>query len=258
MSLRLCTDGYVMNLDGEDVTVHPGVIATDDDPRVLARPDAWQPTEGGGAPEGAAGGDLGGDFPNPNVLKIHGHPVSAAEPDPGDVLTWGPETDEWVPRPPAAGATPGAAIVRGPFAIAFDDAALPDGVEFYTPTVGDLLLDAWFQVDTAWDAPAKADFGQFLDGNVQGVYGNYGAAPAELDGAAVALQGGIAFADGGQFASLRATLEVEGYGSLGYFTTDDPLLLVVSADGHKGGADPVAAQGAARFYIVTATPEAFS
>lgn len=46
---QLCIHAFEMNLDGDDVTVRVGTIAADDDPRVLARPDAWQTTEIGGS-----------------------------------------------------------------------------------------------------------------------------------------------------------------------------------------------------------------
>ena len=57
---------------------------------------------GTAAPTGAAGGDLGGTYPNPDVVALQGNPVSSTAPSPGEALIW--DGTNWVPTAVSAGA----------------------------------------------------------------------------------------------------------------------------------------------------------
>ena len=61
---------------------------------------------GGGAPSGPAGGDLGGSYPNPDVVALQGLAVLAAAPSDGDVLTWDNGASNWAPAAPAVSSDP--------------------------------------------------------------------------------------------------------------------------------------------------------
>ncbi len=61
------------------------------------------------APGGPAGGDLGGDYPNPDVLRIHGYAVSNIAPTNQYVLTWNSSTNQWEPGIQTSGPPSGAA-----------------------------------------------------------------------------------------------------------------------------------------------------
>lgn len=157
--------------------------------------------------------------------------------------------------------TPGVAIVRA-FPFAFDTAGLVTGHTVYTPTIGDVLLDAWFQVDVAFDGTTpSADVGAFLPSDSG--YGYFGQAnnPVNMSLADnVDPIGGLA--SGWRFTGLA---QVSGYSNWpptsgngrtvpGRFATADPIKVVVSQDGKNTGADPGATQGSATLYLVTSTP----
>jgi len=53
-------------------------------------------TAPGGGPSGTAGGDLGGSYPNPDVIKLRGKSISAAAPSAGQTLIW--DGYAWTPN----------------------------------------------------------------------------------------------------------------------------------------------------------------
>lgn len=162
-----------------------------------------------------------------------------------------------------SGASVGTPIVRK-FPFTFATAGILTGAALYTPTVGDVLLDAWIEVATAWDGTTpRWDIGTFV-GSVYGLFANVATAPGLTgadteDAGAGYLQGdntraatlsivsalGTAAAANGQTATRMAP---------GKFTAANPIKVVVSQDGTVGGADPGSTQGAAILYLITATP----
>lgn len=54
-----------------------------------------------GPPSGAAGGDLGGTYPNPSVQKLQGVAVSSTAPSDSYVLTYVAADSQWEPKPTA-------------------------------------------------------------------------------------------------------------------------------------------------------------
>lgn len=167
----------------------------------------------------------------------------------------------------------GAPVIRA-FPFAFDDPGLTDGVEVYTPAIGDLLIDAWVEVDTAWNGTTPtfdvgslaANYGWFQTLSNVGVslaqasnFDTFGSGDSQLKG----QSGASASAGAGAALSwewMRRTLGFDATLATiqsmkpAVFVTADPVKIVVSQTGAAGGADPGATQGAGVLYLVTVTP----
>ncbi len=151
------------------------------------------------------------------------------------------------------GATEGFPVVRGPFAFTFATVGLAAGVTVYTPTIGDILLDAWISVLVAFDGTTpKADLGSGVAVNV-GLFS--GDAVIDLTVADAATYGtglltstenGLAAASGNSSKRIVPSK----------FTSADPILVWASQNGQQGGTALDSAAGSAQVYIVTATPVA--
>jgi hypothetical protein len=163
--------------------------------------------------------------------------------------------------PAGGGSQPGAARVLGPFPFTHATAGLAAGVAFYTPTIGDILLDGWIEVDTAFDGTTpKGDIGTFV-GNTSGLFGN-DTLPIDLTkadnqggGTGVLLndnikQNALALAGAVTNAGVPENYRV----TPAKFTAANPLKVVVSQDGTAGGVATGSTVGAAAVYIVIATP----
>lgn len=154
--------------------------------------------------------------------------------------------------------------------------AIP-GVVIYTPTVGDILLDAWVDVDPdyegkAWDATAKGDlylastagasgflgvWGEWNGSGALDMTGNGGVSPNLFNGdTGIVLTGpgvqheptllelNLANAIGGSdFTQQRRLVP-------GRFTAAEPIVFVVSSNGTSTGNDPGATQGKATVHLL--------
>jgi hypothetical protein len=170
------------------------------------------------------------------------------------------------------GSGPGALVVRA-FPFAFDSPGLATGLELFTPAPGDVLYDAWPQIDVAWDGTTPTlDVGNVAPFSSTGLYGQI----LVLPGASVqdfvsfpTLVGGGASLD---FATPPApTLSLQAYTAAAaaraiatdgaadrivpsLFTTAHPVAVWVTQTGVRGDADPGSTQGSGVLYVVTATP----
>ena len=138
------------------------------------------------------------------------------------------------------------------FDFAFDTADLEAGAPLHTLAEDEILLNAWFEIDTAWDGTTP-----FGDIGVLGTTGlfRYVIGSGSVDMTAAGFQG-----IGNLFVPGAASQVLTGSGNEGSFAparaqggpTD--LLLWVSSDGTQGGGDPAASQGAGSLYLLVGAP----
>jgi len=162
----------------------------------------------------------------------------------------------------------GTPIVRA-FPFTFDTPDLVTGHEVYTPTVGDLIFNAWVEIAEAWDGTTPTlDFGTFLDSGTGWLGTFFGAVDATIPDADASMVVGQSASGANAVTDLWANFEGTGDAALsagrlalrkarnlpGKFTTADPIKVCVSTDGTPAGSEPGATQGSAVLYVVTVTP----
>lgn len=176
----------------------------------------------------------------------------------------------------------GSPIVRK-FPFAFDTPDLNTGAIIYTPTPGDVILDAWVDVDEAWDGTTPfGDVGTFV-GYDAGYFAGFGGGLFPIDmtqaggvfpGLGLRVQNNLA--DAALVGAIVDILVAVQYdpdnpgnliispsltslaGITQYWPAEipdaTPIRVCVSQTGRAGGDDPGSTQGAGAVYLVTATP----
>lgn len=165
--------------------------------------------------------------------------------------------------PLSSGGGSGSVVRKFPFS--FNTPNLEIGAPLYTPTVGDILLDAWIEIIVPWNGTTpQGDVGTFIVTPGGGFFSFRNTAPfavdmtiADFDGTSGVLMSGVQNSGGGlntiaslMSVSLSAQLRVVP----AKFIAPNPIKICVSQTGLNDGSDPGATQGAASLYLVTATP----
>jgi len=109
----------------------------------------WKPASAaGGAPTGAAGGDLSSTYPNPTVVKIQTRSINAAAPTDGYVLTWDQTDGYWIGRPVASSSGTASGDLSGTYPSPTVIKIQTRSVTAVAPTDGYVLT--WLQSDGYW------------------------------------------------------------------------------------------------------------
>jgi hypothetical protein len=135
----------------------------DEDGRLTA---AANVTITGTTPGGAAGGDLTGTYPDPQIARIHGRAVLNSTPNAGDVITWDAVNSRWAPLPVSGTAVPSgpaggdlSGTYPNPTVAKIQGLAVKASM---TPSDNDVLT--WVAANNQWENTAKGDIetGVFL------------------------------------------------------------------------------------------------
>lgn len=146
-------------------------------------------------------------------------------------------------------------VVRYDFA--HGDVGLNNGVEVYTPVVGDVLLDAWLYITTAFNGTTPLlDIGTFVDDTAGLFAWNHGDGIDIADIDAADSRGDGMRLSGNLFRSLSGVAIASVAGTVWQveFTEDNPLKLVVSQNGQKGGTAIGGTTGAGSLFLQIAHP----
>jgi hypothetical protein len=182
----------------------------------------------------------------------------------GATLTGGVDTT-WESATTGGGGSANSPITRA-FSFAYDTADITTGAALYTPTPGDILLDAWVEIDTAWDGTTPTGDVGFFGADTNGLY-YYATHPYTelIDMSSADIEEGADYVYAGFFqqrALSSAVISGGGVGDVpayrrvvpGKFTTTDPIGIIVNQTGAVGGASSGSSVGAGVLYIITVTP----
>jgi hypothetical protein len=148
-------------------------------------------------------------------------------------------------------------------------AELQEGAVTFTPAVNDILLDAWIDVDEAWDgttptADITQDGFEAAEGGsaAGGFFAVLGGGAVELDIAPQDLGSLVAQSADSNHPSVPLSAGNVHLGNpVTYtrtvpvrFTLASPVKLFVTQDGTPAGGDPASTVGQASLYVVTVTP----
>lgn len=152
----------------------------------------------------------------------------------------------------------GAARAFGPFTFAFDTPGLNNGVEFYTPAVGDILLDAFVIVTQAFDGTTPKFDCVDLYGDTNGMFYNQNApvdaTQASSTGSGLLLFGRVASSLTAALLTYAVPLALPFAPVMAKVVHPTPWKLWVSSDGRSGGVAAGSTQGAGELYLVMSTP----
>jgi hypothetical protein len=157
-----------------------------------------------------------------------------------------------------SGGGAGTPVVRK-FPFAYNTPNILTGATLYVPTAGDLLLDAWFEIDTPWNGTTPfGDFGNFSNGN--GTFNNLKGA-VDMTKEDFVSPNNAGWLGDSQSAvnptSISAQFIAIGPSFTRWqtkFLDATPIKVCVNQDGSPSGADPGSTQGTAILYLVTCTP----
>ena len=153
----------------------------------------------------------------------------------------------------------GAPTVYKSAAINYNSANLRTGITIFTPAIGDVLLDALIQIDTAFDGTTPAtDIAQWtlLANGSGGWFGAAGSGGVSLVGLADKSYQGDQFISGDDDATQSLSQRSSDGARIvpGYFASVDPVQIIVTQDGLKNGAAIGGTAGQLHVYLVVAKP----
>lgn len=161
-------------------------------------------------------------------------------------------------QPPRAGggSQPGVSRVLGPFPIAHNTAGITTGAALYIPAVGDVILDVFVTVQTAFDNNAPADgggvdIGTFLDAGDS--WFNTDSGNCLLDVSALDPGTDLAFGGGGP-ASISQTMVALIDGTPAAVIGGRTPVVVLNAVPLCAKLRAVATVGSAHIYFIVSTP----